>query len=221
MNIDTTFNKTSNQFEYPQTPSRVQLSIWPGGLATNAKGTVDWAGGEIDWDSEEIKKKGYYFATFSDVEIDCYQTNSAPGTNKGVSYYYNNARGTNDTVVDSNKRTVLKSLDGTGTDMDKDDSKSNPSGSPANNVPGGSVLNPGNDHPNADGTTNPSPGNGGGGGGSGSGSSPPCKATGFSQKCSDSEGGTNNQNNGVRGAERTLGASAFAVVIGFVGLLFL
>ena len=116
---------------------------------------------------------------------------------------------------------MLKSLDGTGTDMNAGDSKDKPSGSPAINVPGGSVLNPGNDVPNSDGSTN-SGGNGGGGGGSGSGSAPPCKATGFSQSCSDSSnGGANNQNNGVRGAERTLGASAFAVVIGFVGLLFL
>lgn len=33
---------------YPQTPSRVSYSIWAGGAPTNAKGTIEWAGGEIN-----------------------------------------------------------------------------------------------------------------------------------------------------------------------------
>ncbi|KAM7191756.1 Concanavalin A-like lectin/glucanase domain containing protein [Rhypophila sp. PSN 637] len=217
-----TFNKTSNQFEFPQTPTRVQLSIWPGGLASNAQGTIDWAGGPIDWDSDEIKKYGYYFASFKDVSIECYKTNSPPGTNKGISYWYNDIRATNDTVVDGKKPTILKSFEGTGTDMDKGaPSGTGNGGAHASNVPGGIVNNPGNQVPG--GVVNqPGPGNGGGSGsGTGSGSAPPCKATGFSQTCPDETGATNNQNNGVRGAERTLGASAFAVVIGFAGLLFL
>lgn len=40
-----TWNATSNQWAFPQTPSRVQISIWPGGASTNAPGTVQWAGG--------------------------------------------------------------------------------------------------------------------------------------------------------------------------------
>lgn len=35
-----TWNATTNQWDFPQTPARVQLSIWPGGLATNAAGTI-------------------------------------------------------------------------------------------------------------------------------------------------------------------------------------
>lgn len=216
-----TFNKTSNQFEFPQTPARVQLSIWPGGLETNAKGTIDWAGGPIDWDSDEIKKYGYYFASFADVTMECYKTNSPPGTNKGISYWYNDIRATNDTVVDGNKPTVLKSFEGTGTDMNKGAPKGSASGAPgahATNVPGGIVNNPGNQVPG--GQVNQNPGQGNGDSGTGSGSAPPCKATGFSQACGDGTGASN-QNNGIRGAERTLGASAFAVIVGFVGLFFL
>lgn len=124
-----TWNATDNKWHYPQTPARVQLSLWPGGLATNAKGTIDWAGGQIDWNSQDIQRQGYYYAIFESVEVNCYNAKSAPGTNKGSAYWYNNIVGTNDTVVDGNKNTVLKSLLGTGTDMDKED-PSQSSGAP-------------------------------------------------------------------------------------------
>ncbi|KAK4246056.1 glycoside hydrolase [Corynascus novoguineensis] len=212
-----TWNSTMNQWDYPQTPSRVQISIWPGGSEKNAKGTVDWAGGLIDWDSDEIKHFGYYFATFSEVTVECYKTDSPPGTSKGRSYYYNDIRATNDTVVDSNKRTTLKSLLGTGTDMDKGDGttsgKPSSSSAPVNNIPGGGSTPP-----------NQVPGGGNPNTGSGSGSSggaPACDASIFTQNCNeDSSGsGADNKNNGARGVDRTLGASAFAVIVGLAGLM--
>merc|ERR1712098_962429 len=55
-----TWNATANQWKYPQTPARVQLSLWPGGLPTNGKGTIDWAGGLVDFDNNvDIKNNGY------------------------------------------------------------------------------------------------------------------------------------------------------------------
>ncbi|KAF3353355.1 Zinc finger transcription factor ace1 [Verticillium dahliae VDG1] len=65
-----TWNETTQGWDFPQTPARVQLSIWPGGLESNAKGTIDWAGGVIDWEHEDIKKVGYFYAAVSDVEIN-------------------------------------------------------------------------------------------------------------------------------------------------------
>lgn len=112
-----TWNATANQWNFPQTPARVQLSLWPGGLASNAAGTIAWAGGEIDWDSEDIKNNGYYYASFESVDISCYNAKTAPGTNTGKSYYYNSALGTNNTVIDSNNATILSSLLATGTNM--------------------------------------------------------------------------------------------------------
>ncbi|KAL2158139.1 hypothetical protein VTH06DRAFT_4707 [Thermothelomyces fergusii] len=219
-----TWNATANQWDYPQTPSRVQISLWPGGLESNAKGTIDWAGGVIDWNSPEIQTYGYYFATFSEVSVECYKTDTPPGTNNGKSYYYSDIRGTNDTVVDSNKRTTLKSLLGTGTDMDKSDETS--SGKPSstssvNTIPGGSSAPP----QQVPGGSNPWPSNGSGSGagaGTGGGGTSKCASEGFQQHC-DEEGssGTDNRNNGARGVDRTLGASAFAVIVGFAGLLLL
>ncbi|SCO77408.1 probable cell wall glucanase (Utr2) [Fusarium oxysporum] len=159
-----TWNATSKNFDFPQTPSRVQLSLWPGGKEGNAEGTVAWAGGPIDWDAPDIQKSGYYFATFSDVEIQCFNAKSGPGSNSGTSYWYKDAAGTNDTIVDGDKRHTIASLMATGEDMDKgkkedkkkdskDDKDSKDSkdkdkdddDEPAT-IPGGSSGAPSNDH---------------------------------------------------------------------------
>ncbi|EER25083.1 hypothetical protein D8B26_007682 [Coccidioides posadasii str. Silveira] len=34
---------------YPQTPATVRLGIWPAGDPGNRKGTIEWAGGEVDY----------------------------------------------------------------------------------------------------------------------------------------------------------------------------
>ncbi|KAF4119803.1 Glycosyl hydrolases family 16 [Geosmithia morbida] len=134
-----TWNETAQRWDYPQTPARVQLSLWPGGLASNAKGTIDWAGGEIDWDNAaDMKDPGYYYATLESVSIECYDGKNGLGTNSGKSYTYNDEAGTNKTVVDGDKSTILGSMSATGLDMDKgkksgdDDLKSVPGGSTGN-----------------------------------------------------------------------------------------
>lgn len=199
-----TWNSTSNQWGFPQTPSRVQISIWPGGLETNAEGTVNWAGGVIDWQSDYIKKNGYYFAAFKDVKVECYKTDKAPGTNKGKSYYYNSIIGTNDTVVDSNKRTTLKSMAASGLDMDKD----------LDGLQDGAQFVPGGMGTGNLGGSNTK----GGSGGSGTGTAADCKTTGFSQRCGSAQG---SNSGGARGADRTVGPSALAAIIGFIGLFLL
>jgi len=201
-----TWNATSNQWNFPQTPSRVQISLWPGGLETNAKGTIDWAGGAIDWNSDDIKANGYYFATFGELTVQCYNAPSAPGTNKGKSYYYNDISATNNTVVDSNKPTILKSLAGSGLNMDLDDGSH--VGDNVNSVPGGSA--PAGQVP---GGNSPPQGGGGAGGAANNG----CSTGGFTQNCNPPAGGNSG---GVRVAERT-GASALAVIVGIAGLLLL
>ncbi|EMR72607.1 putative glycoside hydrolase family 16 protein [Eutypa lata UCREL1] len=214
-----TWNKTANQWDYPQTPSRVQISIWPGGADTNAEGTISWAGGEIDWDSDDIKRDGYYYAAVSQVDIECWKTDSAPGTNSGTSYTYSDAKGTNDTVIDGDSSTILKSLLGTGLDMDKDYPKESSSSSGSSEViPGLSGGGPGT--------------NGEAGGDSGTGTSgdsatgtdttPACTQTGFTQDCSASSAGTSDDstNIGVK-QEQMLGASTFAALVAVAGMVWL
>lgn len=137
----------------------MQISIWPGGLASNAKGTIDWAGGVIDWAGPDIQANGYYYAQFESVSIKCFNADNAPGTNKGTSYTYNNKAGTNDTVVDGDKPTVLKSLLGTGTDMNANYANAGTSADPSETsgvavVPGLNDAGLGtNGHPDENGST--------------------------------------------------------------------
>ncbi|KAJ9150881.1 Glycoside hydrolase family 16 protein [Pleurostoma richardsiae] len=232
-----TWNDTANQWDYPQTPARVQLSIWPGGADTNAKGTIDWAGGPIDWDSEDIKNYGYDYATFGEVTIECYNASSAPGTNKHVSYTYNDYRATNDTVVDGNDPTVLKSFLGTGLDMNagassasaSSTSTATSSSAPVESIPGGSSGGTGTNGQAAGSSGGDSSSSDSGSSSSGTTSSSDCQATGFTQDCSSSSSGSssssssssNNSGAGRVGEDRMLGASAFAVVIAFIGLMWL
>ncbi|OHE96543.1 glycosyl hydrolase family 16 [Colletotrichum orchidophilum] len=228
-----TWNATAQQWDYPQTPARVQLSIWPGGAATNAKGTIDWAGGPINWEHEDIKNNGYFYAMVKDVEINCYNAKSGPGTNSKKSYYYNNIKATNDTVVDSDKDTILKSFLGTGLDMNAGASSASgtaaqPTASAAT-IPGGSSSGTGNDHSDSgssssgSGSGSGSSGSGSGSGdssGSGSGSSSGCGTNGFSQDCSSGSGSGSSKSEGFR-RESSFGASAFAALVAASALFWL
>jgi len=113
-----TYNSTTGNFEFPQTPSRVQLSLWPGGLASNGKGTIDWAGGLIDWDSDEIKKHEYYYAMVKEVTVECYDPPAGTTGSGKVSYAWKDGKAVNTSVELSDDGTILKSFLGSGTDMD-------------------------------------------------------------------------------------------------------
>lgn len=108
-----TWNATSGRFDYPQTPARIMLSLWPAGLPTNEKGTIEWAGGEIDWNSPYMQN-GYYYARFSDVSVECYDAPSGVQKKGSKSYQYTDKAGTNNTVAITDKVVVLGSLRGTG-----------------------------------------------------------------------------------------------------------
>lgn len=55
------------RYEYPTTPARVQLSLWPAGINTSAQGTVEWAGGMIDWNDPDYVAAGQFSAIVSEV----------------------------------------------------------------------------------------------------------------------------------------------------------
>lgn len=90
------------------------MSLWPAGLQTNGQGTVDWAGGLVDWDSQYMSN-GYYYASVSDLTVECYDPPDGFNKNYGsAAYYYQNSFGTNDTVAIGNNNTVLSSFYATG-----------------------------------------------------------------------------------------------------------
>lgn len=124
-----TWNDTSKRFEFPQTPARVQFSLWPGGNATNAKGTIEWAGGPIDWDSDDIKNHGYYYAYLKNVTVEPYGVPDGVKkvgnlTGKFNNYLYNKSTGDAQDVVLTDRLAWLGNDDATGFDPDNDSSSS-------------------------------------------------------------------------------------------------
>lgn len=134
-----TYNETSKQYQYPQTPARLQMSIWPAGQASNAPGTIAWAGGEIDWDSEDIKDKGYYYATIGDIDVTCYSTPDGTTVTGNSSYVYTSDSAMEADVEVTGNSTVLGSLGATGLDMtlgaNSSSSTASSTGSSSDSVP--------------------------------------------------------------------------------------
>lgn len=224
MNRNTTWNSTSSQYHFPQTPARIQLSLWPAGLSSNGQGTVEWAGGLIDWNSQDIKTNGYYYAMVNDVNVECYNPPSGANVSGSNSYVYTSPAGTNDTVATTNDNTVLKSLLGTGTNMSAGASSASgtaSASSTATNVAqvpglsgGGAGLNPGSSGSDSSG--------GGSDGGSGTQSSSAAGSSstgigGFSQGNS----GSTPKSAAVPQGEKVLQGSMFAVLVAVVGLMVL
>lgn len=114
-NVVRTVNKqdtlVNGQYQYPTTPARVQLSIWPGGISSNAQGVITWAGGMIQWNEPEYVAAGnQYEALVSKVTVQCSNSSGLTITPDTLSYMY----GANDTsgiptVYASNSTGLLNS----------------------------------------------------------------------------------------------------------------
>lgn len=128
-----TWNSTANSYYFPQTPSRVQLSIWPAGIASNGEGTIDWAGGLIDWNSPDVANAGYFYAQVQEVTIECYGPPPGADVQGSTSYIYTDNVGLNNSVQVTNDQTVLGSIEDTGLNPS---AKASASATAAPNVPG-------------------------------------------------------------------------------------
>jgi len=57
--------------QYPTTPARIQLSLWPAGTASSAAGTVQWSGGLINYNDPDYLSAGHFYALVKSVNITC------------------------------------------------------------------------------------------------------------------------------------------------------
>ncbi|RDW57562.1 putative cell wall glucanase (Utr2) [Aspergillus mulundensis] len=203
---ESTFNESADRYEYPQTPSRMQLSLWPAGQASNAQGTIEWAGGEIDWDSEDIKNQGYYAAYYQDVTVECYDPPSGAKIDGDVSYDFKDDKGLESSVEITDNKTVLASLGATGLDMDLGSNKTSSSGNSTGTISNSTVPQNQGGTGNVVGSTS--------GGGSGSSNTGSSGGT-FSQGTEDTTDGGEN----AAPAERVLKGSFFAVLVAVVVLI--
>lgn len=122
-----TYNETLKAYKFPQTPARVQFSLWPGGDSSNGLGTIEWAGGEINWDSQDIEKYGYYYAFVKNIKIEAYdmpdfveKIHSEEGGDDFNAFLYNSTDGNEDNIYLTNRKTWLGSGKATGLDPDNE-----------------------------------------------------------------------------------------------------
>ena len=219
-----TFNKTDNQYHYPQTPARVQLSLWPAGQSSNGQGTVAWSGGLIDWNSQDVKTNGYFYSMYNDVNVECYSAPAGANVSGKTSYIYTDTSGVNSSIATTDDPTILKSFLGTGEDMNKalpSTSSTTKSGQAAAtsappSVPGiagvGTVPGQSNND-NSD-----------SGSGSSSGSDSGSGTTSASGTASTGIGGFSQGDGGQKGSaapkgEEVMRGSMFAALVAFMGML--
>jgi len=81
--------------QFPNTPSRIQLSLWPAGINGSAPGTVAWAGGMINWNDPDYTAAGNKFqATVSSVSVKCADPTAASANTTSYVYGTNSSDST-------------------------------------------------------------------------------------------------------------------------------
>ncbi|CAK5262054.1 unnamed protein product [Mycena citricolor] len=81
-------------YQYPTTPARVQLSLWPAGTSTTSAGTVEWSGGLINWNDPDYVAAGHFYALVSSVNITCNDPTPPAAGVTGYTYAVNSSTNT-------------------------------------------------------------------------------------------------------------------------------
>ena len=80
-------------------------SIWPAGINASGQGTIEWAGGLINWDDPDYQAAGHFYAIVDSVSIACADTSANPAD--AQSYVYGaNASAFSPAIDVSNETTV-------------------------------------------------------------------------------------------------------------------
>ncbi|KAF6233204.1 hypothetical protein HO173_008493 [Letharia columbiana] len=226
LNKADTFNKTDNKYHYPQTPARIQLSLWPAGTTKSGQGTIDWAGGLINWNSQDVQTNGYFYSMYNDVNVECYPAPSDANGTGTVSYKYGDVDGLEGDIELTNDPTILGSFVADGTDMSK--GKSNPS-STSSTKGGSATATPTNlaTVPGLSGAGGTDGTGVGGDSGSGSGSSSGSDSGSGTSSASGTaatgiggfDQGDQKQGSGASKGEEVTRGSIFAALVAFIGVL--
>lgn len=65
-----TWDNGSKRYKYPCTPVRVEVAVWPGGDENNHPGTIEWAGGKVEWDNDPtVVKDGFFHAQINQIQV--------------------------------------------------------------------------------------------------------------------------------------------------------
>jgi beta-glucanase (GH16 family) len=99
---DTVVNGVS---QFPNTPSRIQLSIWPAGISSSPPGVVQWAGGMINWNDPDYTSAGHFYALVKSVSVQCGDPQK-PGANITSYTYGQNTSTDTPGIAFSNESTI-------------------------------------------------------------------------------------------------------------------
>jgi beta-glucanase (GH16 family) len=113
---ESTYNSSTDQYMFPQTPARIQLGIWPGGASSEPEGTIEWAGGAINWNAADLTDPGYYFVELQSVTVTCYDAPSGTNSTGSTSYIYTSKDAQSADIAITDDTTVEGNSDGTGLD---------------------------------------------------------------------------------------------------------
>ncbi|KAJ7574445.1 concanavalin A-like lectin/glucanase domain-containing protein [Mycena floridula] len=92
--------------KYPSTPSRIQLSLWPAGTSASAPGTVEWAGGMIDWNDPDYVAAGNQFRTVvQSISVKC--GDPVAPTAGQISYVYGKGSTSDNPIVQLSSNSPL------------------------------------------------------------------------------------------------------------------
>jgi beta-glucanase (GH16 family) len=56
----------------PNTPSRIMFSIWSTDADGVLKGTKEWAGGDVNYNTQQMKDNGYFDIEIESLNVECY-----------------------------------------------------------------------------------------------------------------------------------------------------
>jgi len=89
--------------------------LWPASISSSPKGTVDWAGGMINWNDPDYQSAGHFYARINSISVKCANSSNMPANSNITSYVYggNNASSSSSsnhnipTILFSNRTTLL------------------------------------------------------------------------------------------------------------------
>ncbi|KAJ7760713.1 concanavalin A-like lectin/glucanase domain-containing protein [Mycena maculata] len=100
---DTVVNGVS---QFPNTPSRIQLSLWPAGTNASAPGTIQWAGGMINWEDPDYTAAGGHFTSrIKAISVECGDPTPPDAAVQG--YVYSGGTLSNPTIAFTDNSTLL------------------------------------------------------------------------------------------------------------------
>lgn len=85
------------------------VSLWPAGINTSSEGTIEWAGGMINWDDPDYTSAGHFYALVSSVSVQCADSNPSNPDSNITSYVYGSNSSTDTPSVAFSNQSILLS----------------------------------------------------------------------------------------------------------------